>query len=217
VQVAGATSWRLRVTDSDLAETALFVRDALGLVRSSSVDSPPALAAPVANMRDLLTDRERSAASAQWLQWWQQIVGFELGAGRPLETSMAGHGVLGVLAGLRANSDPPAFSALADRPELRKAVRAGFEHAMRWQRERRTRHSDSTLEWSVIKRAADDVAFDRHVSVDSLRGVVAVLPVAGLWWRRHGPGQILCSEEAASSAQTSYQIAYEVFATSIDG
>lgn len=36
------------------------------------------------------------------------------------------------------------------------------------------------------------------------------------WWRRISPGQVLCSEAAARSAHTDYEIVYEAFASGLD-
>jgi hypothetical protein len=216
VQEVGAGSWRLKVTDSDVAERALFVRDALGLTVAPTDDLPPALAGPVPDSRGALSDRDRPAASEQWGQWWRKILDIEFGVNRSLEPSPSGRAALEVLGELRTVSDPPEFSALAQTPQLRSAVRATFGDALRWQRNRHPLRPDAALEWSVIKRAVDDVAFDRDVRVDALRGAIVVLPLAVPWWRRVGPGQVLCSELSAHDPQTNYRIAYEAFASSLD-
>ena len=193
MRTAGSRSWRLEVSDSDLAVMALFVRDAVGLEPSSAV-LPPALDSPVADLRDILSDRDRADASVQWLSWWAQILDVEFDA----------------LAAIRAVSDPPEFTVLAHAPQLQAAVRANFDDASRWRR-LRTARLEAALEWDAIKQAVDDVAFDRQVPVHACSGTVVVLPVAGQWWRRIAPGQVLCSETAARSPDTSYRIAYEVF------
>ena len=72
------------------------------------------------------------------------------------------------------------------------------------------------MDWTVIKRAVEDVAFDRQVPVDMLDGVLVMLPVEGLWWRRVAPGHALCSAGAASNAHASYELLYDVFESSLD-
>ena len=203
MRTAGPQSWRLEVSDSDLAVMALFVRDAVGLEPASAV-SPPALDSPVVDLRRILSDRDRADASVQWGSWWAQILDVEFARG------------IDALAALRAVSDPPEFTALAHAPQLQAAVRASFEDASRWRRHR-TARLEAALEWDVLKQAVDDVAFDRQVPVHACSGAVVVLPVAGAWWWRIAPGQVLCSETAARNAETSYRIAYDAFASSLGG
>jgi hypothetical protein len=207
VQTAGAASWRLNVRDSDVAELALFVRDAVGLPVSAS---PPLLDGPVADQRDALADRDRTQAAAQWVPWWHRILTFEFGIDRLPERARAGGAEF--MTALQAISDPPEFTSLADAPQLRAAVRATFDDAMHWQRGRRTAASEPPFGWPVTKQAVDDVAFDRQVPVDTLSGVLLVLPVAGRWWQRFGPGQVVCSAAAVND----YNVAYEVFASSLE-
>lgn len=201
MRTAGSQSWRLEVFDSDLAVMALFVRDAVGLEPSSAV-LPPALDGPVADLRDILSDRDRGDASVQWLQWWAQILDVEFARG------------IDALTAIRAGSDPPELNVLAHASQLQTAVRTRFDDASRWRR-LRTGRLQAALDWGVIKQAVGDVAFDRQVPVHACSGTVVVLPVAGPWWRRIAPGQVLCSETAARSPETSYRIAYEVFASGL--
>jgi hypothetical protein len=215
VRIAGSASWCLEVSDSELAELALFVRDAVGLGVPTSVDLPPRLDRPVPDRRGMLSDRDSADASEQWMRWWRRIIGFEFGVKRSLGTLPAGQRAFELSAAFQTVSDPPEFMALADVPLLRAAIRASFGDAVRWQQGRTVDFGD-VLGWALTKRAVDDVAFDRQVRVDTLDGALLVLPVSGLWWRRIAPGQLLCSEAAARSPQTNYEILYEVFASGLD-
>ena len=203
------------MSDSDLAEMALFVRDAVGLIEPAAADPPPALTGPVADLSGVLNDRDRADASAQWVSWWQQILEVEFGVKRVPSRPAVGRRASEVVAAVRTVSDPPEFTALAHVPQLREAARASFDDVSRWQR-RRVSRLEAGSGGDVVKQAVDDVAFDREVPVEALSGALVVLPVAGLWWRRIAPGQALCSEAAMSSPQTSYQVVYEVFASSLD-
>jgi hypothetical protein len=206
----------LDLSDSDLMDTALFVRDAAGLLAPGSLELPPALEGPLVDHRRVLSERDRATASMQWGGWWRRIVEVEFGARRPLGRSSAGQLGPAVIADLRAVSDPPEFTALAHVPELRAAARASFDDAVRWQRRRDVSRYEAVMEWPMVAQAVEDVAFDRRVPVDVLSAAIMVLPVAGAWWRGVGPGQMLCSEHAARRPRTAYQILYEVFATSLD-
>jgi hypothetical protein len=198
-----------------LAETALFVRDAVGLLVPVAADLPPELNGPVADLSGVLNDRDRADASVQWVSWWRQILEVEFGVKRGPSQPAEGRRTSEVLAAVRTVSDPPEFTALAHVPQLRAAVRASFDDVSRWQR-RRVSRLEAGSGGDVVKQAVDDVAFDRGVPVEALSGALVVLPVAGLWWRRIAPGQVLCSEAATSSPKTNYQVVYEVFASSLD-
>lgn len=213
VRTVGSASWRLDVFDSDSAELALFVRDAVALAVPPTAGVPPALDDPVADRRYHLSDRDRAEASAQWLPWWEQILELEFGLKRSLHRAAEGHAP-DVLAEIRKVGDAPEFTALAHVPQLRAAVQASFDDMSRWRR-RRMSQREAPFEGDVVKQAVDDVAFDRQVPVNTLSGALLVLPVVGLWWQRIAPGQVLCSQAATSSSETNYRIVYEVFASSL--
>jgi hypothetical protein len=203
-----------------MADLALFVRDAVGLAVPSSADRPPLVDGPVPDRRDVLSHQARADAAAQWPHWWQRIVEFEFKLGRshddePSPRIRGAHDLARVIADAGTVSDPPDFNALADSPQLRAAVRATYADAAQWQRTRQPR-PDADVEWSVTKRAAEDVAFDREVPVEKLDAAVIVLPVTGVWSRRTAPGYALCSVAAARSAQAGYQVLYDVFASCLD-
>lgn len=201
MQTAGSQSWRLEVSDSDLAVMALFVRDAVGLVATAAV-VPPALNSPVADLRGVLSARDGADASVQWLSWWVQILDVEFARGVDAQ------------AAVRAVSDPPEFTVLAHAPQLQAAVQASFDDASRWRR-LQTARQEGAFEWDLIKQAVDDVAFDRQVPVHTCSAKVVVLPVMGPRWRRIAPGQVLCSETAARNPEIGYRIAYDVFDSSV--
>jgi hypothetical protein len=212
MRTAGLTSWRLDVSDSDLAEMALFVRDAVGLTVPSTAGVPPALDSPVADRRNVLSDRDRAEASAQWQPWWQQILELEFGLKSSLHRPPAEGRGPDALAEIGTVGDVPDLTALAHVPQLRAAVQASFEDVSRW-RQRRMPQRGAPFEGDVVRQAVDNVAFDRQVPVNTLSGALLVLPVVGLWWQRIAPGQVLCSQAATRSSETNYRIVYEVFAS----
>ena len=94
------------------------------------------------------------------------------------------------------------FESLNERPALQAAARLTFPGFKLWEPSQRPAGRDtseaSPLDWVVMKQTAEDVAFDRRVSVDDVQASVAVLPVSGVWWHRAAPGAVLCSVAAAS-------------------
>jgi hypothetical protein len=62
-----------------------------------------------------------------------------------------------------------------------------------------------------MKQVAEDVAFDRRVSLDEVQAKVAVLPVRGTWWRRVARGAVLCSPAAAADPQTAHALLRDAF------
>ena len=203
VRTAGSQSWRLEVSDSDLAVMALFVRDAVGLEPAAAV-SPPALDSPVVDLRGILSDRDRADASVQWGSWWAQILDMEFARG------------IDALASLRAVSDPPEFTALAHASQLRAAVRASFEDASRWRR-LRTARLEAALEWDVLKQAVDDVAFDRQVPCPRMqrsgRGAASGWTVVAAY--RPGPGSVFRDRGAQRGDQLPNP--YDAFDSSLGG
>ena len=115
-------------------------------------------------------------------------------------------------------TDPPEFTALADRPALRTAVAATFVEACRWTGEAKRSGMSAPqprFGWSLVKQAAEDVAFDHGVDVGDVDGTVLVLTVEGMWSHMLGPGAALCSTAVAADAASAYALLRDVFASQL--
>lgn len=214
MHLAGTSSWRLEVKESQLCELALFVRDAAGLTVAGVAGDVPALRGAVPALSPALNAEMRRAASDQWRSWWVQILDFEFrdGVDDPVDARAR---VRQLVSEHEAICDPPAFESLSDRPALQAAVRAGFPELGVWESSRprpgREGRPVSSLQWSVIKQVAEDVAFDRQVSPEAVRAKVAVLRVQGAWWRRFVPGAVLCSPSAAADRSMAQALLRDAF------
>jgi hypothetical protein len=200
MQDAGTPSWRWGESGSQLAHVALYLRDSYGLAVPAHLDVPPPLTPAVAPAPAALSERDRDAAGQQWTSWWDEIIDLDV---RRREIEVPGNDararVRALLAERERVADPPDFEALANRPELRRLVAASYEEACRWDGPPRRRRSDPAtergahFEWDLIRQVAEDVAFDRQVSIDAIDGRALILSVEGLWWTRAAPGAVLCS------------------------
>jgi len=216
MQLSVTGSWRLSAGGSQACELALFVRDTARLPTPAS--EVPALLGDVPDLADMLPAATRQEAADHWPQWWQQLLDFEVQdrLARREDTRAQG-----LISQRQAVFDPPQFQALVDRPALRTAAQAAFDRFCEWESGRRPPHPsgrpEALLGWSVMKRVAEDVAFDRQVRLDAVQARVVVLPVHGLWWRTQAPGVVLCSPGAASDAATSQALLRQAFDSHVAG
>jgi hypothetical protein len=214
MRVAGAPSWRLDGKSSQLCEIALFVRDAAGLSALASQDDVPPLTGAIPDLSKKLDAGTRAAASGQWRDWWREILGFEF-QDRPEKPVDPDLHAPRIVLERSAVCDPPDFESLAQRPGLRAATRASFGSFKEWTSSRPVPGRDgarhSPLDWTLMKQVAEDVAFDRRVSLDEVQAKVAVLPVRGTWWRRVARGAVLCSPAAAADPQTAHALLRDAF------
>jgi hypothetical protein len=214
MRVAGTSSWQLEVKGSQLCELALFLRDAAGLTIEGLAGDVPSLMGAVPHLSYVLRSDARQAAGGQWRSWWLQILDLEF-RDRPDDQGDARARAYQRISEYEAVCDPPAFGSLADRPALRAAAQASFASFREWESSRPRPGRDSTpvspLDWLLIKQIADDVAFDRRVSLDAVQAKLAVLPVQGTWWRRVAPGAVLCSPAAAAEPATAQALLRDAF------
>jgi hypothetical protein len=218
---AGTPSWRLSAADGHAAEQLLlFVRDAARLRVPFDPTVPPQLLAHVPRTAELDLNEQR-VAGAQWLTWWRDAVALEVTRhhedGREAR-QQHGRGRERIRE-LQALCDPPRFTVLADRPELRGAARASIDEFRRWasptQPRLTTGRPGEPLEWALIKKVAEDVAFDHAVSPDRVRAKITVLPVEGRWWRQIPPGVVFCSTAAAADRGTAQSLLRDAFASHV--
>jgi hypothetical protein len=217
MRVAGAPSWRLEGKNSDLCELALFVRDATGLVASREQDDVPPLTGSVPNLAHALDANALVTAGGEWREWWRAILNVEF-RDRPGDqggSEIPEMWARQAITDRQAVCDPPDFDALADRPALRAAAHASVGNFKRWRSTQPVPGRDgaphSPLDWSLMKQVAEDVAFDRRVSLDEVQARVAVLPVRDTWWRRAAPGAVLCSPAAAADPHTAHALLRDAF------
>jgi hypothetical protein len=218
VRLAGMSSWRFAESEPQMPHVALFVRDSVGLVVPAAPDVPPVLVDELADHRAVLPDIDRANAGEQWVSWWRQLVAHELSAQHP-------PGGLDERTWLRRRADQMLtitdssdFAALTDRPVLRIAVAATFLEACRWTGEvKRSRMSAPRprFGWSLVKQAAEDVAFGHGVDVGDMDGTVIVLTVEGMWSHLLGPGTALCSTATAADAWSAYALLRDVFGSQL--
>jgi len=71
--------------------------------------------------------------------------------------------------------------------------------------------AEPRFEGSLVKQAAEDVAFDRGVDINDVDGIVLVLAVDGVWSRLLGPGVAICSSAAAADTSSAYALLHAVF------
>jgi len=214
VRLAGTASWRLEAKGSQLCELALFVRDAAGLTIMGLAEDVPSLTAAVPDLSGVLGADVRQAAGDQWRSWWLQILDFEF-RDRPDDHGDARTRARQMVSEHQAVCDPPEFTMLADRPSLQVAAQASFARFREWESSRpqpgRGGEAVSPLDWTVMKQVAEEVAFDRQLSLDAVQAKVAVLPVHGRWWCRVVPGAVLCSTAAAADPRTAQVLLRDAF------
>jgi hypothetical protein len=205
---AGVPSWRFTVSEGDLLDLALAVRDGCGLPVPGGPAVPPPLVDVPAPVGDL-TPEERQEAARQWAVWWADLVQLVV---RRTQSDQDDSTDLAAWAADRAVAgSPPDFAGLVDRPELRRAVRATAD-ARRTRPDRRRAIPTGAFAHDLVRRVAEDVAFDRAVSPDRVSGSAVVLDVQGPWWHEAGPGVVLCSRAAAQDPAVAHQVlrrAYE--------
>jgi hypothetical protein len=216
MQTAGSESWRFAEGIEQLPNTALFVRDAVGLVVPAGPTIPPRLAGPLPDRSQVLAPEVRSEAGRQWATWWQAILTHEArmqrgdhGADRPAW-------LRGLADDLHLIVDTTDFAALSDRPVLRDAVRATFVEGCRWTDDQRSAWLPPArgplFGWEMTRDVAEEVAARRGVGLDAVRACAVVLMVEGTWWRHFAPGVVLCSLSATQDpkiARTALQEAFE--------
>lgn len=206
MRFAHRPSWRLSADVSHVAHLALLVRDAGRLPIPPDDGLPPPRTPATPEPAGSLTEIDRAAAASQWLDWWHAIVAAEgdrllatpndpprrdSDDPRHIHDTARRH-----LAEQQALADPPSFATLADRPDLQALARAvydldddEFDGARRAEFTRRPQ----LIEWHITHKAAQAVARERHLPINSLNAAVLVLFVEGVWWSTAAPGVVLAS------------------------
>jgi hypothetical protein len=159
MQLAGTASWKVSTDEPQSLLTALYVRDASGLSPRIDPELPPIEPAVIA--RDLQSAAQ-SIASAQWAEWWRELLGgggFWPDQKNPAELS-------------RLIDDPdiqrlfywpsryvaPEFAGMSDMPELQALIHRHYNAAVAWSTARKREfvalssvRQRVSLEWEVVK------------------------------------------------------------------
>ncbi|MDA8297985.1 MAG: hypothetical protein M0004_15660 [Actinomycetota bacterium] len=206
---AGEESWHLSVDDNlGLPHLALYVRDACRLAIPDDSSVPPPLDGDVVDHSDVLDPAVRGVAGAQWLSWWKDIL--SLNTAEALRTLRFPDSQLTPLDALVVVDehllDWPELDVLESRPELRRAVIACHDDAVRWgsDRSRRLGTRDPRtrgLAHLPVSAIAEGVIQRFGVSPGRVRAAVVVLGVQGEWSALPFAGLLLCSASLAIDAQ----------------
>ena len=206
---AGEESWHLSVDDNlGLPHLALYVRDACQLAIPDHSSVPPPLEGDVVDHSDVLDPAVRGVAGAQWFSWWKDILSVK--TAEALRTLRFPDSQLTPLHALVVVDehllDWPELDVLASRPELRRAVAACHDDAVRWRgdRSRRLFTRDPRtrgLAHLPVPAIAEGVIQRLGVSPARVRSATFILGVQGDWSARPFPGLLLCSASLAIDAQ----------------
>src|SRR5450759_3590299 len=195
MQLAGTTSWRIGTDEPQSLLMALYVRDASGLRPQVAQDIPPLAPAVTFGEKPSPVD---SLATAQWSDWWQQLLdvgGFWPDHKRPSDLHRLTHDPeIQRLFYWPLRHLHPEFVGLSGTPELQALLRVHHEAARVWSEARQqefvplsSARQRGLLECEVVRtvehglrRKARPFKFD-----------VRVLPVAAVQAWRLSPGRAL--------------------------
>jgi len=230
VGVQSATvSWRLVQSVEQLLHVALYTRAVLDLPPAAG--APPALRSGPAPSPALLGGDPAEAARA-WEDWWDDLVALTAllrGADRApaAPPTPAAGAVGGPPAGsgqdstrwagwthwrdrvIRAPAGPPDYDGL--HPLLRPAAVTTWRAANTWTT-CNARGLRQELPEGVAATAAAAVAFDHHIPLAEVHGLLLPLAVTGIWWAQWAPGIVLCSLDALTDPTTARAVAYTTLA-----
>ena len=215
---AGQASWRFAHGIDQLSTIALFVRDTLGLDVGSHPLNPPSLADELPDLSDRLDPERRAMAATAWIDWWQEILTVEIDQKQGPTGSDVDAWMRDSLRRRRRIFDPPDFHHLADRPEIRDAVRAVFADAQPWSDDHRhVADEREAFDWALTQSIVLEVASTKMVSPASLQACAVIVPVRGTWWTRVSAGAVVCSIAAATGPAAARDVLTDVFSSCIDG
>lgn len=201
---------------------ALFVRDVVGLEVPPASVNPPRLDGDLPDHSPRYDSELRVAAGAFWIGWWQEVLALDVRQhqGTPDGVDQAAW-FRERAAEFQAVFDPPAFTALAGRPELGEVVRATFEEALDWADGRRREllippvGQPGQFDYDTVREVAEETVRSHEVSPGAVRACAVVLPVEGIWWHRFAPGVVLASVKAARDPAVARSVLAEAFETGL--
>ena len=195
MQLAGITSWRMGTDEPQSLLMALYVRDACGLHPQVDPDIPPLEPAVPIDEEPSPVD---SLASAQWAEWWQELLdggGFWPEHKRPSDLHRLTHDPeiqrLFYWPSRYLASD---YAGLSSAPELQALVRRHHEAARVWSEARKH-------EFVALSTARQRVLLESEIVRSVERGLgrtarpfeldIRVLPVAAVQAWRLSSGRAL--------------------------
>ena len=230
-----ADSWTFTQDVEETLHILLYIRAALGFV-GGDLDPPEADVEPRV---EGLTDNAVHARDA-WQVWWDGAVGRAAllqgarrvaGGAPPWVQEFLGTAPAGSrddpsawpewsawryrLASTEHLPSPPTFDGLD--PALRATAVACGAAATGWARSVATaaKARGDRVEWSVVRDAAEAVAFDTGTPVGRLHAVLLPVSVHGPWWERWGPGVGLCSATDLLDPVRAQEVCYRTFVSSV--
>jgi hypothetical protein len=197
MQLAGTTSWRIGTDEPQSLLVALYVRDASSLRPQIDADIPSIEPAVPFAEKPSQVD---SLASAQWSDWWQQLLdggGFWPDHKSPPDMSRLRHDPeLQRIFYWPSRHLPPDFVGLSGTPELQALVRRHHEAARVWSDARKH-------EFVALSTARQRVSLESEIVRTVERGLgrtarpfefdIRVLPVAAVQAWRPSPKRALVS------------------------
>jgi len=197
MQLAGITSWRMGTDEPQSLLMALYVRDACGLHPQVDPDIPPLEPAVPIDEEPSPVD---SLASAQWAEWWQELLdggGFWPEHKRPSDLHRLTHDPeiqrLFYWPSRYLASD---YAGLSSAPELQALVRRHHEAARVWSEARKQEFVALTVERQRVLLESEVVqAIERGLGHKArpFELDIRVLPVAAVQAWRLSPKRALVS------------------------
>jgi hypothetical protein len=195
MQLAGTTSWRMGTDEPQSLLMALYVRDTSALCPQVDPDIPPVEPAVPFGEKPSHVD---SLASAQWADWWQQLLdggGFWPDHKGPPDMSRLRHDPeLQRIFYWPSRHLPPDFVGPSGTPELQALVRRHYEAARVWSDARKH-------EFVALSTARQRVSLESEIVRTVERGLgrtarpfeldIRVLPVASVQAWRLSSGRAL--------------------------
>jgi hypothetical protein len=197
MQLAGTTSWRMGTDEPQSLLMALYVRDISGLRPQVDPDIPTVEPAVPFGEKRAQVD---SLASAQWADWWQQLLdggGLWPDHKSPPDMSRLRHDPeLQRIFYWPSRHLPPDFVGLSGTPELQALVRRHYEAARVWSEARKHEFVALTaarqrvsLEWEIVRTIEQGLGRKaRPFELD-----IRVLPVEAVHAWRLSPKRALVS------------------------
>jgi hypothetical protein len=157
------------------------------------------------------------------MSWWQAIIVLEgaqqLGTLQLPESDF--ERLEATIAAQESLLDWPGLDVLADRPELREAVRTSYEDAGRWQPDRarevaRERPMPAEFGQDAFRPIAESLTERFGVAAERLRAGVLVVAVEGQWSLLAAPGVLCCSPATVADSSQYWALVEKAFVSGLE-